>query len=670
MSDVTRSILVSVDVNGTEGVNKLNKAFQRLADGAGDAGDAGDRLGDKLPRAGKLARKSSVDFGDLATKFRDMGDNGMIAGDALDALSTIMSGPVGLGVAALVAGFAGVALAMKAVEVAAGVVAESFRQAVERNDLLKLSAAALKDELGKLQASFAMALVGGSTNASLKVGALTVKMIQLREIIERNADTINGVFNKAVNFIITGSKLAIASVTPLYVGFALLTDQLIISVNVFEAFRGALVKSITIAGEFQSQIIGIISAKLKLAETVANLRTIIRSLVSNAVARFKELAAGFKSNSGSILTNIKTLVGALAGGIMGLFNGVKDAIMKVLGPAITRISGAFKKLGELVARVGKTIAEALGLDQMAQRAKEALAALKGVAVGFAGELAGLTELSVTKSVIGGVRAALDGLDATGAFLTGPGGAIVIKPEDQPPTGAPAAPTSPIAGDLMPGAGGLALGGVQFAMQAAAIEFTQRQIDLARVAREESEYQSKQLAQIKADIEAFDPVLAITTARLKDVMVGGVDILTDGLTNATHELTNFLGAFAVGESTLSAFGDSMADLAGSIANTFGDLFIKQGAALFLVNPGVGSAMIAAGLGLKVLGGALTAKGSANRGGGGGGRGVSPSQARSLIPREDREADDRQARPQILVIGDRDFRGALFDDTRDAQRRGRI
>jgi hypothetical protein len=90
----------------------------------------------------------------------------------------------------------------------------------------------------------------------------------------------------------------------------------------------------------------------------------------------------------------------------------------------------------------------------------------------------------------------------------------------------------------------------------------------------------------------------------------------------------MGEMAAGASTLSEFGDAMADLASRIAGDFGSLFVKMGAG-FLFTPGmqsVGAGLIAVGLGLQVFSGFLGGKGSGNRGGGG--RAGSASAARDI------------------------------------------
>lgn len=137
----------------------------------------------------------------------------------------------------------------------------------------------------------------------------------------------------------------------------------------------------------------------------------------------------------------------------------------------------------------------------------------------------------------------------------------------------------------------------------------------------------------------------------------------------------MGEMAAGASTLQNFGDTMADLAGQIAGSFGQLFVQMGAGFLLVSPGIGAGLIAAGLGLQVLSGFLSGRGSGNRGGGGGrsaasnaGRDIAREISRSLRP----SGDDGPAVTNIeVVIGGRSIQPemvAIVDDIA-RQRRSR-
>lgn len=177
-------------------------------------------------------------------------------------------------------------------------------------------------------------------------------------------------------------------------------------------------------------------------------------------------------------------------------------------------------------------------------------------------------------------------------------------------------------------------------------------------------------QLRDGFESDAFLEGIENARaMKEVFDDLASGLKDGAVNAFMQLTDAsfqaFGAFAVGESSLKKFKDAMLDTVGDIASSFGDLFLKAGAGLFVFDPVGGSILIAAGAALKVGAGAASAKGSANAGG-------SSSAAREVeriadrLSREGR-TDGRQAAPQVLVIGDKEFRGYLYSEVSQAQAR---
>jgi len=135
----------------------------------------------------------------------------------------------------------------------------------------------------------------------------------------------------------------------------------------------------------------------------------------------------------------------------------------------------------------------------------------------------------------------------------------------------------------------------------------------------------------------------------------------------------MGEMAAGASTLKDFGDAMSDLAGQIAGDFGQLFIRLGAGFILTSPALGAGLIAAGVGLQVLSGFLSGKGSGNRGGGGGrssaggaGRDIAREISRSLRP----SGDDGPAVTNIeVVIGGRSIQPEMVSIIDDIARQRR-
>ncbi len=123
--------------------------------------------------------------------------------------------------------------------------------------------------------------------------------------------------------------------------------------------------------------------------------------------------------------------------------------------------------------------------------------------------------------------------------------------------------------------------------------------------------ARELDKISKATEDLNKRLDAADEAAKDLAVGSLGQLGSSIMQT-------MGAFSVGASSLRDFGDAMADLAARIASDFGNLFIKLGAG-FVITPGsqaLGAGLIAAGLALQFISGAIGAKGSANAGGGGG------------------------------------------------------
>ena len=634
-------IVVDVMIKGLDQIKRLvgatdeaGRAFDEASEplrewpGLGNkAGKASEEAGEKIKGAGKAAKQAGVDLERTATQFRAMGSAGTLAGDTIERFSIITSGPLGLAIGGAVIGLGALAVGFKAVEGAATLVVKALAKTVEENDLLTVSVDALNEELTNLQVAFGTALMGNVENGATKIGAFTLKIREATQFIEKHADTIHGAFVTAVKAAVAVQQFQLDMHFPLVAAMQVQTRAIRMLAKIYEAFRGRLVEALVAVGDLQVEIYKIITAKLKLIEAAKNARTILAALVNTGIERFKALTTSVKKSSSSIFEDFKTLLAGIAAGVSGVFNGVKRAVMQVLGPAITKVSEAFKKLGEIIASVGKAVAEALGLDQMAAQARDALARLKGIAVGFGGDIADITSESLTAGIMEGYRAAKQNLADLGTFLTTPGaGAIVIKPPEEP-TGA----AKPDTAGLKAGADMAQAMLDEAAKVAQALKIAEQARREAMMASAAQGYQIDQslaqLAKFRQEASQMGGTFFAVVNTFQTVMVEGLNIMGQGLMDATHQITNFFGAFAAGESTLSEFGDAMADLAGNIANTFGDLFIKQGAGLVLINPAVGAGLIAAGLALKTFGGAMSAKGSANRGGGGGGASRAGGEAAS-------------------------------------------
>ena len=110
------------------------------------------------------------------------------------------------------------------------------------------------------------------------------------------------------------------------------------------------------------------------------------------------------------------------------------------------------------------------------------------------------------------------------------------------------------------------------------------------------------------------------------------MVAEGMIGLAETAAQAAGAFMVTGDAFKNFGDVVLDTFGSLSTQIGSFFIKTGIGMTLISPATGAGLIAAGLGLQVLGGALGAKGSGNRGSGGGGGGGGGAGVSGAVTRE--------------------------------------
>ena len=178
--------------------------------------------------------------------------------------------------------------------------------------------------------------------------------------------------------------------------------------------------------------------------------------------------------------------------------------------------------------------------------------------------------------------------------------------------------------------------------------------------------------LKARLEALNLEQQVSNTLMFEVGKASAQLAADSFMQLGGSVAFAMGEMAAGASTLKDFGDTMADLAGQIAGSFGQLFVQMGAGFLLVSPGIGAGLIAAGLGLQVLSGFLSGKGSGNRGGGGrssaggAGRDIAREISRSLRP----SGDDGPAVTNIeVVIGGRSIQPEMVSIIDDIARQRR-
>lgn len=551
-------IVVDVMVKGLDEIKRLVGATDEAAsafDNAGEAADgaakefegagkASEEAGKKIKGAGKGAKDAGVDLERAASQFRAMGSAGTLAGDSLERLSIVTSGPLGAAIGAAVVGFMAFKAGIAAARAAVNGLTASVSAYIQTSKPLQKAQGRLNQQFADFKATLGAAITGGESFAKV-------------------LDTIGGMISKLTDFIAANS------------------DKILSFVKI-AATATALIAKIAITA------LGALLAPVALA-------------VDGAI---------------KLMSELMEFAGQAQMSIIEFAMALPDSVIEAAGFTQEGLRRMYNSANKVAGVAGKSSAEAFTNGYTAALAKGNLAIN-----------AGIDEINASlQSVTGGtgrVRGVVGG--ATGGAAPAPG-AGMIDP-------------SAMQTDAAIRAGGFA-GFAGFALQTGADIAKKRKEDLDRVAAEESAFQDRQLQRMQQQANAQDEIAKqmggtyhLVVKTLQDTMTEGFDIAKGSLAAATGEVANFFGAFAAGESTLSEFGDAMADLAANIANTFGDLFIKQGIGLALFNPGVGAALIAAGFALKMLGGAVASKGSANRGTGAStGSGASGAAASQAVARE--------------------------------------
>ncbi len=551
-------IVVDVIVKGLDQLKRLVGATDEAAEGFDGAGESARGAGEEFEGAGEKARGAGEEFGgagkkaksageklkDAATQFRAMGSAGTLAGDSLERLSIVTSGPLGAAIGAAVVGFMAFKAGIAAAKAAVNGLTASVSAYIQTSKPLQKAQGRLNQQFADFKATLGAAITGGESFAKV-------------------LDTIGGMISKLTDFIAANS------------------DKILSFVKI-AASATALIAKIAITA------LGALLAPVALA-------------VDGAI---------------KLMSELMEFAGQAQMSIIEFAMALPDSVIEAAGFTQEGLRRMYNSANKVAGVAGKSSAEAFTNGYTAALAKGNLAIN-----------AGIDEINASlQSVTGGtgrVRGVVGG--ATGGAAPAPG-AGMIDP-------------SAMQTDAAIRAGGFA-GFAGFALQTGADIAKKRKEDLDRVAAEESAFQDRQLQRMQQQANAQDEIAKqmggtyhLVVKTLQDTMTEGFDIAKGSLAAATGEVANFFGAFAAGESTLSEFGDAMADLAANIANTFGDLFIKQGIGLALFNPGVGAALIAAGFALKMLGGAVASKGSANRGTGAStGSGASGAAASQAVARE--------------------------------------
>ena len=120
--------------------------------------------------------------------------------------------------------------------------------------------------------------------------------------------------------------------------------------------------------------------------------------------------------------------------------------------------------------------------------------------------------------------------------------------------------------------------------------------------------------------------------LSQTTAPALQMVAEGMIRVGEATVQAMGAFTAGVGTLASFGDAVLDMFSNLSAQIGSFFIRTGIGMAFISPGTGAGLIAAGLALQFLSGALGAKGSGNAGTGGRSSGAAQSGASGAVTRE--------------------------------------
>jgi len=177
----------------------------------------------------------------------------------------------------------------------------------------------------------------------------------------------------------------------------------------------------------------------------------------------------------------------------------------------------------------------------------------------------------------------------------------------------------------------------------------------------------QVAALKAEIDALNAAAAASNKVWTDLANGGISLAFESISGMTQALIE-------GGDALQAFGAGLLASLGDLLTQAGMAFVMMGTGVENIKLGITApgALIAIGVGMLALGGAL--KGFATRaqpGGGGGGDGGKTAQALQRFGRQlfDRQMGQESKNVMINIEG-RQMRGYVLDVASDGLRTGSI
>ena len=150
MADATRTLEVEIQAKGLDALKEIGKSFGTIAKESGKADKALKKVDKTTKKTGKTAKSTQDKLGAMAGMFRDMDGVGGRLGDTLDAVSTVMSGTLGVAIGATVAAIGALTLGVKVAIDAVSAFAETNAEASAKFGQLSSSVSKAEVSLGEV----------------------------------------------------------------------------------------------------------------------------------------------------------------------------------------------------------------------------------------------------------------------------------------------------------------------------------------------------------------------------------------------------------------------------------------------------------------------------------------------------------------------------------------
>lgn len=293
--------------------------------------------------------------------------------------------------------------------------------AVEKNKQLGSSVARLGQEWDKLKASIGLALLGGGRQAAGQVSVLTGKLQEVTAWVERNAESFRSGWTGAVSLAAGAAKFLNGQIVGVGLVLGALVDLVAVPVRLMGAFAKAGAQVVLVLAKLQ---LGVQEWGLK----VSGIGDALQRMSVGAQIAFGALRRAVEEFFARSSTATNDTVERIKATLSGWWEATRQGLLLRLLPAIEFVRGAFRSLGETLGRIWEFTADALGLDELAGKARAALQDLQNIGAGLGQDIKNIFSDSATAKVASWGVEVDKGIGALEGFATSGGKATKVLGE--------------------------------------------------------------------------------------------------------------------------------------------------------------------------------------------------------------------------------------------------